>query len=360
MDGHIAVSPVASDSNNSNGTVIQDLTFDTFGHVESVGTVDLDGRYFTETEADGRYVTKGVGYIWTATGTNALSFRSQNTIDTASGDQAALEVFQDEAGHDAFMQFHISGDYAKYFGLHGGINDFVVGGWSSGASYQRVFHDGYHPNADTLTTARTIGGVSFNGSANINLPGVNTAGNQNTSGNAATATKWQTARTITLGGDLTGNVSIDGSAGVTLTAAVVDDSHNHIISNVDGLQTALDGKLNTSGGTITGNLVIGDKLLSSQNNTDVDTGTETVASVAIATYDAAFFDFVVKNSTNLRAGTVFAVHDGTNVEFTETSTQDLGDTSGVDLTVDINSGNLRLLATTTSDNWSVKAFVRGL
>jgi hypothetical protein len=42
--------------------------------------------------------------------------------------------------------------------------------------------------ATILQTARTIGGVSFNGSANINLPGVNTAGNQNTSGNAATAT----------------------------------------------------------------------------------------------------------------------------------------------------------------------------
>jgi len=43
-------------------------------------------------------------------------------------------------------------------------------------------------SAATLTTARTIGGVSFNGSANINLPGVNTTGNQNTTGNAATAT----------------------------------------------------------------------------------------------------------------------------------------------------------------------------
>jgi hypothetical protein len=40
----------------------------------------------------------------------------------------------------------------------------------------------------TLTTARTIGGVSFNGSANINLPGVNTAGNQNTTGTAANVT----------------------------------------------------------------------------------------------------------------------------------------------------------------------------
>ena len=39
--------------------------------------------------------------------------------------------------------------------------------------------------ATTLQTARTIGGVSFNGSANISLPGVDTAGNQNTSGSAA-------------------------------------------------------------------------------------------------------------------------------------------------------------------------------
>lgn len=42
--------------------------------------------------------------------------------------------------------------------------------------------------ATALQTARNIGGVSFNGTADINLPGVNTAGNQNTSGNAATAT----------------------------------------------------------------------------------------------------------------------------------------------------------------------------
>ena len=38
-------------------------------------------------------------------------------------------------------------------------------------------------SATALTTARTIGGVSFDGSANINLPGVNTTGDQDTSGN---------------------------------------------------------------------------------------------------------------------------------------------------------------------------------
>ncbi len=47
--------------------------------------------------------------------------------------------------------------------------------------------------ATALATARTIGGVSFDGTASINLPGVNSAGNQDTSGNAATATTATTA-----------------------------------------------------------------------------------------------------------------------------------------------------------------------
>ena len=64
----------------------------------------------------------------------------------------------------------------------------------------------------------------------------------NITGNAATATRWASSRTITLAGDTTGSVSLNGSSDVTLTVAVNDDSHNHTIANVDGLQTALDGK----------------------------------------------------------------------------------------------------------------------
>lgn len=64
--------------------------------------------------------------------------------------------------------------------------------------------------------------------------------------NAASASKWATARTITLGGDASGSVSLDGSANKTLTVTVADDSHNHVISNVDGLQSALDAKASTT------------------------------------------------------------------------------------------------------------------
>jgi hypothetical protein len=90
--------------------------------------------------------------------------------------------------------------------------------------------------ATTLQTARTIGGVSFNGAANINLPGVNTTGNQNTSGssasctgNAATATVLQTARTI-------GGVSFNGSANINLPG--VNTGGNQDTSGTSAISTA--------------------------------------------------------------------------------------------------------------------------
>lgn len=66
-------------------------------------------------------------------------------------------------------------------------------------------------SASKLQTARTIGGVSFDGSANISLPGVNVAGTQATTGNAATATALQTARNIN-------GVPFNGTANVVIPA----------------------------------------------------------------------------------------------------------------------------------------------
>ena len=63
--------------------------------------------------------------------------------------------------------------------------------------------------ATKLKTARRIGGVTFDGTGDINLPGVNQQGNQNTTGNAATATKLQTARNI-------GGVAFDGTKDINL------------------------------------------------------------------------------------------------------------------------------------------------
>lgn len=58
-------------------------------------------------------------------------------------------------------------------------------------------------------------------------------------------------QTITLTGD------VSGSGTTSIAVTVADDSHNHIIANVDGLQTALDAKLDDSQATATGLAVLG-------------------------------------------------------------------------------------------------------
>ena len=136
-----------------------------------------------------------------------------------------------------------------------------------------------------------------------------------------------------------------------------NDSVELYFNNARRLRTTTEGIF------VEGQIKIDSALLDNQENTDVDTGTETVASVAIATYTAAFFDFVIKKGLNVRSGTVYACHDGDTtplVQFTETSTQDLGNTSDVTLSVDILSGSMRLRATTTSDDWSVKSLIRAI
>lgn len=80
-------------------------------------------------------------------------------------------------------------------------------------------------------------------------------------GNAATASKWQTARTITLAGDASGSVTIDGSANKTLTVTVLNDSHDHSAYSLTSHNHpylplsggALTGKVttNNSGGNVT-------------------------------------------------------------------------------------------------------------
>ena len=132
-------------------TVADDSHNHTIANVDGLQTA-LNGKLSTSGKAadsnllDGidssSFLRKGVGYEWTATGSNALSFRSADTLETSTSDQASLEVYQDTSGADAFMSFHVNGDYAAYFGLKGDINDFAVGGWSMGNNYYRVWHQG--------------------------------------------------------------------------------------------------------------------------------------------------------------------------------------------------------------------------
>jgi hypothetical protein len=132
-------------------------SFDGSGNVTGTATIqansvalgtDTTGNY-VESVANGSYLTGG-------------GAASEGAVLTLGVDATNLNTASKVVARDA------SGNFAA-----GTITAALTGNAST---------------ATTLQTARTIGGVSFNGAANINLPGVNTGGNQDTSGTSAIST----------------------------------------------------------------------------------------------------------------------------------------------------------------------------
>lgn len=106
----------------------------------------------------------------------------------------------------------------------------------------------------TLDIKGGEGGVGFDGALTANL-----------TVDATTAKKWASPISITFvgetglsGGDVTGTLTgLDGEDDVSVTLQVEDDSHNHIIANVDGLLGELANRLKlTTGGDVTGDVKV--------------------------------------------------------------------------------------------------------
>ena len=142
---------------------------------------------------------------------SALTFTTNtNTVDMGDG-----FVIEDGDGTEVTITENKEIKFVEGGGIDINFTDTSTG--SDGDPFDLTFtvqtlNQNTTGSAATLTTARAIGGVNFDGSADINLPGVNTSGSQDTSGNAATATALATARNIN-------GVSFDGTAAITVTAA---------------------------------------------------------------------------------------------------------------------------------------------
>ena len=163
--------------------------------------------------------------------------------------------------------------------------------------------------------------------------------------------------TLTIGTGLSGT-SYNGSTGVTVA---VDST----VVRTTGDQSIAGTKTFTGNIVATGDLIISGSSVQKSiidkqqiGPSAISTLTQ-VASTPTSGTDAVFFDYVIKQSTtDMRAGTVMVVTNGSAAEFTEVATLDIGNTSMVILTADVNGGNVRLLALSPTGTWTVRTLVR--
>ncbi|HDP6584102.1 TPA: tail fiber protein [Escherichia coli] len=172
--------------------------------------------------------------------------RVESTRKVSASDYANMQTLISNDTKRIYVRFVVNGNWTAW-------SQVVVSGWGQDVSVKSLsavaLSGSLTGNASTATklqTVRTIGGVSFDGSANIDLPGVNKAGNQSTTGNAATATKLQTARTIN-------GVSFDGTKDITLTPKDLDAySKSEVQSALAGKQPLDNTLTNLSGKDVAG------------------------------------------------------------------------------------------------------------
>ena len=150
---------------------------------------------------------------------------------------------------------------------------------------------------------------------------------------------------------------VDGNAGELLT--VVDTLNGSLMSvnDISGLPVLEVFDDNT--------ILMGDYQAPALNSTlKVSLASavtnQTIYQINTAIYTSVIFEYNVQKTTNVRAGIILAVWNGTTLEFTETSTMDIGNTSDISFNVAIGGPNANFRVTTASSGWTVKSIVRSI
>ena len=215
------------------------------------------------------------------------------TVADESSDTTCFPLFTTAATGDlgpktaSGLTFNSSTDV-----LSGTFSGNITGNVTGNVSGTSGSTTGNAATATALATARNIGGVSFDGTGNIDLPGVNSAGNQNTSGTAAGL-----SATLAVGSGGTGATSLTANGilvgnGSSAVSAVDMSTKGHLIAG--------DGSGNPSAlsiGTNTHVLTADSSEATGMKWAAVSTPTPTAITVADESTDTSCFPLFVTAAT---------------------------------------------------------------
>lgn len=202
-------------------------------------------------------------------------------------------------------------------------------------------HGSYYLNASNIN-AGTIGDAYLPNSISSDI-----------TGNAATAT----ALTA-------GNKTISGNLTVTGTVTA-QEFHTEFVSASIVFESGSTqfGNSNDDVHTFTGTALLKTSDVTIGNSPVYASGSSTmvVATVDTTVADVAFLDYVLISGANRRAGTLTVTwYNGTDLEWNDTSTYDIGSTSGLEFSPNYNGTDVDIPLTISSGTWIVKGHLRYL
>jgi hypothetical protein len=192
------------------------------------------------------------------------------------------------------------------------------------------------PNATTASYALTSSHASF-------------ALNATTASHAVTAS-------YLLGQSPTSSYALTASY-VELSLAAISSSYAATAS----IAVSSSYALNATTASYANNFIVGNTLTIDQTLTDYHTvessaaGENNMFNQNTGSYSSAFFKYTVANGANARTGEIMAVWNDGSIQYTDNSTVDIGDTSGVVAEVAIAASSVQFNITTATSGWKLKS-----
>lgn len=243
--------------------------------------------------------------------------------------------------------------------------------------YQETAGAGIITDSNTNPSGITISLVSTGGSANsktfyrgdgqwqVPTDTELTGGTYNT-GSGTVELKNSDGSTVTLTGFTTGTTEDTYVTGVTynqLTKELTLGLNDGVDFNATGFAAEVTGGT-YSGGSITlykndgtTSLITGLEILTHiglVNDSNVSVSGATIDFVDTTTYKGAFFDYVIDDGTNYRAGTVQSVWSSTDIQFNDSSTVDIGTTNNFSWGMELDGNNALLKANILGGTWNIR------
>lgn len=218
-------------------------------------------------------------------------------VTNASGDSQFIA----QAGNYSLVQAGTGGSHPFYFQADS-TNKFVC------------------MEADDLSGTIYVGGTGYSSAINIGTAGSRNISIGNTSGSTAVVIK-------------------GGTAGVSVTGSL----------QVSGAIENLSGGIKLSNG-----------LIQTTKHVLADSGSFNIYSIATNSCDAAFFDYVARSGSNIRAGQIITVWNNSSVNYTEITSSELGSTGNLILGAYISDSNMILTASASTGGWTIKTIVKAI
>ena len=214
-------------------------------------------------------------------------------------------------------------------GINDGLeSDIIITGLSDINTY--LTGGTYDNSTGTLTLER-------NDTVTVDITGFTTGTTEDTYVTGVTYD--EQTKGLTLG--LSDGVSFEATGfSPTITGGTYSDGKISLENN-DGTSTQIEGlEILTHIGTTTASTV-------SVSGTTIDTVDATL-------YEGAFFDYVINDGTNYRAGRIQSVWDGSTITYNDFSTVDIGSTTDFVWDMELLSGDALLKANIAGGTWNIR------